>query len=250
MHILITRPEADADGLKARLEALGHTVSLAPLLTIVFEEIATDALSKVTALVATSRNGLRALATSQALATATALPVFAVGPATADLAHNLGFRDIVQGAGTAAGLVALIAAHPAARNGTVLHLAGNYLAYDLRAALSSRGIRLTTLPTYRSVAAEKLPGAVMAALAGGSVDAVILMSPRTAEIWAAHVKNLPVKADMTAVTYVCLSSAVAGALRVDLPDRGQAPKIEVAARPNAEEILALVRGLAAHSKAE
>ena len=35
MHLIVTRPEEDAMPLKARLEALGHTVTVAPLLRIV-----------------------------------------------------------------------------------------------------------------------------------------------------------------------------------------------------------------------
>ncbi len=43
MHLLITRPEPDAAELKSRLVALGHEVSVEPLLRI---ELSTDRVCK------------------------------------------------------------------------------------------------------------------------------------------------------------------------------------------------------------
>ena len=108
MHVLLTRPERDAAALRARIAALGCRVSLAPLLDIQLRPIAADALAGMTAIVATSRNGLKALAHSDALQTARALPLFAVGPATAQLAQDLGFKTVIPGAGTGADLVPVI----------------------------------------------------------------------------------------------------------------------------------------------
>ena len=99
MHVLITRPEPDAGALKAQIEAMGHAVSLEPLLQIELLPIAADALAGAQAIIATSRNGLRALAESAALPEALELPLFAVGPGTAELARSLGFRRVIAGGG-------------------------------------------------------------------------------------------------------------------------------------------------------
>ena len=56
MHVLVTRPAEDAEPLKARIEALGCKVSLAPLMEIVPNEIAPDHMDGATALIATSGN--------------------------------------------------------------------------------------------------------------------------------------------------------------------------------------------------
>src|SRR3972149_594406 len=60
MHVLITRPEPDAGALKAQIEAMGHAVSLEPLLQIELLPIAADALAGAQGLVAPRRNGFRA----------------------------------------------------------------------------------------------------------------------------------------------------------------------------------------------
>jgi uroporphyrinogen-III synthase len=251
MHVLLTRPETDAEPLKSRIEQLGHRVSLAPLLTIVLEPVPEKAISHAPAIVATSRNGLRALAASPALKAALELPVFVVGAGTAAYAKDLGFLDIVSGPGTAADLVPIIAAHHAAKTGPMVHLAGDHLAFDLAAALADLGIRLIALPAYRSVAAETFDPGIAAGLEAKGFDAVILMSPRTAAIWADLMQKPSFAAALTAMTHICLSEAVAAEVRDKLPKKCPAPlpaaRIEVAAKPNAEEILALVSRLAAQS---
>ncbi len=256
MHILLTRPDADVEPLKSRIEQLGHRVSLAPLLTIELQDIASTALQGASAIVATSRNGLRALAASPALSAALHLPLFAVGSGTAAYARDLGFVNILPGAGTAADLVPIIAADPAAKAGPLIHLAGDHLAFDLAGALAQLGIRLTALPAYRSVAAETFAPGIAAGLQAKAFDAVILMSPRTAATWVGLTQKPSFAPTLTAMTHICLSDAVAAEVRAKSPQKclaspltsPNAARIEVAAKPNMEEILALVSRLAAQSK--
>ena len=83
MRLLVTRPEPDATALRAQLIAQGHEVLVEPLITIRFDNADPIELDGVQALIATSRNGLRALASSPAIEQARSLPLFAVGPGTA-----------------------------------------------------------------------------------------------------------------------------------------------------------------------
>ena len=255
MHILITRPEDDAAELKTRIEALGCRVSLAPLIRIDLQDIPESALDGIGALVATSRNGLKALAQSPALLAARKRTLYAVGPATAELGRRFGFETVMTGTGTAAGLVPLIAADPRAGAGVIGHLAGDHLAFDLTAALRRHGITCRTIPAYRSVAAETLVPEVAADITAGLIDAVILMSPRTARSWNAAISGLPASPAADKLIHICLSPAVAEALepvitRAGPPVAKLTRKIEIALQPNAEEILALVYRLAARSSSD
>ena len=247
MHVLITRPQSDAADLKSRIEALGCRVTLAPLLDIALNEIPDNAFEDAGGIVATSRNGLRALAvsslTSGALEKAKSLPVFVVGPATAALARDLGFKSIVAGAGTATDLVPVITQHPHPPSKRLVHLAGDHLAFDLAAALKPHGFAITSVEAYRSVAAKVLPQPVPDLLAVGALDAVILMSPRSASVWSDLVNALPTPPNLAQLTHVCLSKAVAQELRPL-----QADRIEVAGRPVLDEIVALVYRLAGAAK--
>lgn len=245
MHILLTRPENDAAALKARIEALGCRASLAPLLKISFLPIAPSSLVGASAIVATSRNGLRALAQSDALIIARALTVFAVGPGTAQLAQELGFTTIISGPGTGAELVPIIVRQPDVRTGTLVHLAGDHLAFNLAAALSEQNITVTTIPSYTSVAAETLPEMTVSELAAGTIDAVVLMSPRSATTWARLTGMLPITPTLTDITHICLSDAVAGAL-----SELRGVTTVIADRPNADAIISAVYRLAGSAKTE
>ena len=97
MRLLVTRPEEDAVAFKAHLVALGHQVTIEPLLTISTADADPIELEGAPAIIATSRNGLRALAGSEQLDAAKLLPLFAVGPGTAAVARSLGFTAIVEG---------------------------------------------------------------------------------------------------------------------------------------------------------
>ena len=243
MHVLLTRPEGDAAELKASIEAIGLRVSLAPLLEIRLHPIDADALTGATAIVATSRNGLRAIAQSEAIGSARALPVFAVGPGTGQLAKDLGFETVIAGPGTALELIPIIAAHPGIQKDRLVHLAGDHLAFDLSGALSQQGITLSAIPAYASVAAETLPDDTILALAAGSIDTVVLMSPRSAATWARLTNTLPIKQRLTDITYICLSRAVADAL-----SGTGGLKTVIADRPHADAIVSAVYRLAASAK--
>ena len=62
MRVLVTRPEDDARETAVRLKALGHEPILAPLISIRFIDGPDIDLAGVQALIATSSNGVRALA--------------------------------------------------------------------------------------------------------------------------------------------------------------------------------------------
>lgn len=174
MHILITRPEPDASDWRTKFEARGARVTIDPLLEIELFPPQTADLTRVQALIATSRNALRALQSSPILPQAIALPILTVGPATTQLARELGFTLIHEGPGSARDLPALIVNHAAPTAGALLHLCGDKLAFDLGAALSPHGFTTRRLTVYRSSPATKLHNHTFDALASGSIDTVML----------------------------------------------------------------------------
>jgi uroporphyrinogen-III synthase len=242
MHVLVTRPEADAAELKAALEALGHEVTVEPLLEIETMPIDAGAFEGARGVIATSRNGLRALAESAALAQAAKLPIFTVGPATSGLAREIGFQRIIAGEGSASDLVPLILGCELCGHGPLVHMAGEEVAFDLVAELGRRGIEVRKVTAYRATAAPSLSPQAAQAIARGSLDAVILMSPRTATIFAAVVGKAGLSEPAGRLAYVCLSANVAAALKGLAPTR-----INIAVRPNSSAILDAVGRVATHS---
>jgi uroporphyrinogen-III synthase len=234
MRLLVTRPEPDATRQAMLLAARGHEPVLAPLLAI---ETATEMpleLDGAQALIVTSRNALRALATHRELAASLQLSLFAVGEATAKAAAELGFTRVTSGPGTGEGLAQLIADALDPDAGALVHLAGETVAFDLKSALQAKGFTLRQPVLYRAVAATRLPESVLTLLNEGKLDGVILMSPRTAAIFAALVVRHEALTQASRLDCYCLSAAVAQAVE---PLKA---RTIVAARPSEEDILALL----------
>ncbi len=240
MHVLITRPEPEAWQTQSQLEKLGLQVTSAPLLTIAFNDIASDAFDGASGVIATSTNGLRALAMSGLIDRVQPLQVYAVGEATAAFAEDLKLRNITAGRGTATDLLPVIAERHATRPGHLIHLAGDYLAFDLAGALGSKNVKVVAQTVYRSIAADRLPPGVVGAIKSGQINAVTLMSPRTAQIWVGLAAKHGVQTELNKVIHVCLSEAVA----TQLPPNSQR-RTEIAVQPNGQEMLALMGELAA-----
>ena len=93
MKIVITRPAADAERFASDVRAAGAAPVVAPLMAVRYLDGAPQALKGAQALLFTSANGVRAFArTAEYAGSAPALPVFAVGDATADAARGPGSR--------------------------------------------------------------------------------------------------------------------------------------------------------------
>ncbi|WP_295559691.1 uroporphyrinogen-III synthase [uncultured Hyphomicrobium sp.] len=241
MHILSTRPDtgAEPDPLVAALRAQGHRVTQAPLLSVV-PVGGMPTLNGVQALIVTSRNGLKAVAPFAG--TALGLPLYAVGPGTAALARSHGFRTVIEGPGTGRALAEIIASEADPAAGALVHLAGETLAFDLKGALEDRGFAVRTEIVYRTEPAGAFPGEVAEMFRQGGFDAVVLMSPRTAKVYATLIGHADLGGQARRTVHFCLSDAVGQ----ELIPLG-AVRIAVSPLPNSEEMLALIAREASES---
>ena len=243
MHLIVTRPEADAAEMAGRIEAMGHRVSLAPLLDMRPTGVQLN-FSGIQAIVATSRNALRALADEPAdglaLKVVKQLPIFVVGPASADLARDIGFTNVTAGTGGGRQLLPLIAdtCTPAgdrcctsAETRSPSTWGRHWAARDMPS-----GTRLCMRPWRRS----SLPDSVAAAIRAGEVAGVIVMSARTAKVFVQLARKAGAGSEAERLAYLCISQSVADALGEPKP------RVLVADRPTSEEMLALVKELASN----
>ena len=230
MKLLVTRPALDAGPLADLLTADGHTVLLDPLLAIRFREAAALDLDGVTGLLFTSGNGVRAFAT---LSDRRDLAVYAVGDRTATLAREQGFAQIESADGDVAALATLVAARRQPGDGTLLHVTGNEVAGDLAQRLDAAGFTLRRATLYAAEPATALAPETRAALADGTLDGVLLFSPRTARQFTTLIRLSGLGAEPLSAW--CLSPAVAEALG-DL----ELAHIHVAAEPTQAALLSLV----------
>src|SRR5690606_40522173 len=123
-------------------------------------------LAGVQAVVLTSINAVPALDVP-----AKALPVFAVGDATAAAAREAGCAVVVSARGAATDLARLIVARCRPEDGALLHLSGEEVRPALAEALTAARLDLRRPPVYRAGAAHALAPAPLEALAPRQVDA-------------------------------------------------------------------------------
>jgi uroporphyrinogen-III synthase len=229
MHLIVTRPEEDAGPLQARLEAHGHTVTLAPLLRIVARANGDIPSRPYQLAVATSANGIRALASPGQLKS---LRILTVGPQSLAAAQSAGFARAEARGGDVAGLAAYITANFVANAGPILYLSGAETSGDLQGTLQASGFTVDRLILYDAVPAATL-GPAAAIIAKGEAGGVLLYSPRTARLWAALVEQAGLAAPAAELTHFCLSENVAGALPESYPRA-------IANSPHEDAMLALL----------
>ena len=232
MKLLVTRPALDAGPLSDLLTAAGHTVLLDPLLSIRFRDRSALDLDGATGLLFTSGNGVRAFA---ALSTRRNIPAYAVGDRTATLARELGFDRTLSADGDVAALVALVHAHRKPEDGLLLHVSGHDVAGELAQSLEAAGYTVRRAVLYDAEPAADLAPATRTALGTGTLDGVLLFSPRTARHFVAlmHLSGLSSRAGRLAAW--CLSPAVAQAL-----NGLKLAEIHIAAEPTQAALLSLV----------
>jgi uroporphyrinogen-III synthase len=147
MRLLLTRPREDADMLAALLAARGHRSVIAPVMDVRFREGPELALEGVQAVIATSANGVRALAARSARRD---LLLYAVGPQTAEAARAAGFARVTSAEGDAAALIETVATTADPAGGTLLHAAGTETAGRLTQTLQSRGFTMEAAVLYEA----------------------------------------------------------------------------------------------------
>jgi uroporphyrinogen-III synthase len=227
MKILVTRPLEDGRQIAARLAEMGHQALLAPLLEPRFFDGPEPALEGVQAILATSANGVRALIRRTPRRD---IPIFAVGPQTAEEATRAGFNQVRSADGDAAAL-AEATSRWVKPEGVLLHVCGEDAPGTLADTLTAQGFSVRRAVLYGMAAAAELPSETRAALREGRLDAVMFFSPRTAGLFLELARDLPI----ASLTAFCISPNTAQAL-----PQGVFSEIRVAAKPNQTAMLDLV----------
>ena len=231
--MLLTRPRADSEELASILSRRGYDCIVEPLLSVDDTAAPAPDLRGVQAFLVTSANGARALA--RWVHGAIDLPLFAVGQASAQAARDGGFEHVFAAAGDVMSLARLVRDRLDPQGGAVLHAAGTVVAGDLAGDLAAHGFAVRRIVLYRAEPAAALSPAVRAELAAGTIDAVLLYSPRTARKFVHLVRESGLPLSTIRLTVLCLSHAVAADVR-ELP----LAHVLVAASPTQSALLDLL----------
>jgi len=227
-RIWVTRASPGAEATAGRLEAMGLTPLVDPLLAVSDLEARID-LAGVAALAFTSVNGVAAFAR--------ACPdrgrrVFAVGGRTAAAARAAGFVQVASADGDVAALAALILGEAATLDGAILHPGALDPAGDLLSPLVFAGLSARRVALYETTVRDPAPSTLTEL---DDLAAVLLHSPRAARALA----DLLVQRPAPRLRALCLSPAVAAPLGT--PEQtGAVGPVTFAPRPTETALLALL----------
>lgn len=209
MRILISRPQEDAARLAELLRASGHDPLCASLLSVRFFGGPELTFEGVSAIVATSANGIRAFSERTERRD---LRIFAVGPQTADAARKVGFDEVECADGDAATLAEQVLSWAKPEDGILLHATSADNEGQLKTLLAEEGYTVDVMALYEVVAIHKLPDVAREALVHGALDAAVVFSPRSAMALRDCIVRAGLEDACKTVTAVCISAATATAL--------------------------------------
>lgn len=194
--------------LAAKLESLGHSAVIMPLMEIVPRAGVEIPNRAYQAICITSANGIL---NDEAVRHLRATPLLCVGPQSAAAAAAKRFLNVTAQGGDVAGLSAYILDHLKPGDGPILYLSGAATSGDLEGRLTRAGYDVDRIVTYDAVATA--PEDVKEALRVS--DGVLLYSPRTALLWVDAVAKAKAQHHMSHILHYCLSSSVAQRLPQD-----------------------------------
>lgn len=228
--ILITRPEPGATETARRIEALGLTPVLCPVLAIRQVSATLPPALRIGAVLVTSRNAVASLPAAYH-----PVPLLAVGNATADRAREAGFTRVASADGDAKALSRMVRQQVNPAAGALLLATGRHNGEDLAREMRQAGYRVLRRVVYAAEPREALAPEALAALDRGRIRSALFFSAETARHFVSLTRSSRAMPSLRAVDAVAIGPAAGMALEA-LPWR----RVRVAARPNQDEMLALL----------
>jgi uroporphyrinogen-III synthase len=253
MRVLVTRPEPGGQRTAERLAGLGHDPVRMPLFETVVTATPDDLppVGEIGGLIATSARAFAMFEKDAVSGTGLCeVPVYAVGPATAQAARDAGFLHVDDAGGTAEALSeALIhlrqqgetggeAGGRKVARGPLAYLAGVPRTPVIETALEAHEPGFRVIDCYRMTEISYSTDILKTDFLSPPPDVVLLYSANAARRFSALVDAADLAGCLDSTRFLCLSPAIAGQLRKTWQDRSI-----VAGRPDEDSLLASLAGL-------
>ncbi len=207
--IWVTRPKIDAQNQIQILSALHIKSVCYPLLQIAFNKTPLHMdTNSCQAVVFTSANGVRAYVKKGGHRH---IPVFVVGDVTCATAQQYDFTTIYTARGDVVSLSDMIKEKLSPKEGYIYHPASTVVARDLGTLLQDCGYTVHREAIYTVHPCMEISTHIQRQIHMGIIRGVILMSPRTADIFAQIVKKYVLQTENLHI--FALSKAVADKLQ-------------------------------------
>lgn len=244
MKVLLTRRRADSERTAKRLAEAGIVSLIAPLFKLV-ETSKEPPISEPEFLVATSAAVFETGAIRDLVDRYAELPLYCVGPRTAEAAANIGYKNIRQADGNAESLALMIkrdySPATAATSVNGWYLCGSNRAYDLVGALADGSIELHLWEVYEYAFCDDAVERIEAEIYAGKPLIIMLYSARSAEKFFFGVNRQILERSLDNVHFVAISKACAAKIPV-----GFSHKTQIARSPDEDGMILAARRLANH----
>ncbi len=236
--ILITRPKQDTISLAEYLKDRGHNVFIESLIAIEYYNINDIDLENLQAIIITSANGIRALS---AITRNRDIPIVTVGHMSAQEAIKLGFLNVSSATnrnqtGNVDLLIDYIESNFSQENGVLLHISAKHITGNLKDRLERKGFDIERITMYEAKALTYLSVGLKGDLQNDKIGAVLLYSPRTADIFLKLLIQENMDNYIKNIDFLCLSQAVADSINRIIPDL----KLKIAKIPTNDSLVSLI----------
>lgn len=236
LRVLVTRPEPGAWRTARRLQDMGFQPLVLPLTeTVVLPADAGLIPDEAVAVAVTSANAVRH-ASKEVVTALAALSCHAVGKRTAEAARKAGFLSVIEGSGDAEALADSIAAGLSGK--TIVYLCGRVRFPVFEERLEVAGVQVRAVETYDTLPVRYSDETILALLSSQPVDAVLLYSAKSAAAMQLLANRPALQRALEKTWVFALSARIAAAF-----NDGTGKAIRIAAQPDEEALLALLRVL-------
>lgn len=206
--IILTRPTVDSQHLQAVLAPRGYECIISPVMEIeAFVSVIPE--KPYDGLIATSHNAFFAAGRLESLFLK---PLFVVGEQTASIAHEIGFRHIIEGNGTASDLVSEVLTYFPRRTEYLLYLRGRDINFELGQALNQERYKLDEYTTYQSIPTDTLTPQALQIITGDTSALIPFFSKNSACYFLNLVNKLDLRKHLKKHRAVCLSPGISNLL--------------------------------------
>lgn len=207
-QILVTRPVEDFKRTADNLAGLGFEALSAPMMDFKILSFVLPVFDKLSALVFTSANGIRAIAAHEEFKQ---LPCYVVGMQTAKLAMEQGFEILAQGGGDVNSLCDVIEQDYKKRglNQGLLHISGVHKAGNLAQKLAELSIANDGLQAYEMRKISDIAIEIQQKIVKQNIGGMLFYSARSAKIFIDMAKKLQLLDEISMIPAFCLSKNIA-----------------------------------------
>lgn len=231
LRILVTRPEPGAGRTGDRLAAAGFDPILIPLSEIrPVDNLRIPVDENVAAVALTSANAVRYLPDDHVRSIAN-LPVFAVGPSTAEAAREAGLRVELVGQGTAESLADEVTGR-LKRGQKILYLTGRVRRPDFERLLAAAKLPVDVVETYDTNSVSYTTEFLIDLLSQPPVAVVLVYSVIAAEQICGMLNEPDLSHLLESAVFLCMSRRIADAMK----GAGQT-QIAIAGKPTEDAVM-------------